>query len=150
MRVSKKKTKKTKKTNKKKLLKEAKMDAKIFNQAMEIMKDKLGNSFVVASIWASSDGQPIVTHDPHGAVDVGAANALFNQVTAYIKKSLKGAGFPVQLNRYYLMDLTDNKIAIAAQLGEDFQWGMLIDTSQTTLGLILNVALPEAMALFSK
>ena len=126
------------------------MDAKIFNQAMEIMKDKLGDAFVAGSIWANKDGQPIVTHDPHGAVDVGAANALFNQVTAYIKKSLKGAGFPAQLNRYYLMDLIDNKIVIVVQLDEDLQWGLMIDISQTTLGLALNVALPEAMALFGK
>ena len=47
------------------------------------------------------------------------------------------------------MDLTDNKIAIAVQLGE-FQWWMLIDTNQTTLVLVLNVALPEAMALFKE
>jgi len=126
------------------------MDAKKFNQAMDIMKDKLGKAFLAGSIWANVDGQPIVSYDPNKALDVGAANALFNQVTAYIKKSLKGANFPSQLNRYYMMDLTDNKIVIAAQLGEDFQWGMLIDTGQTTLGLVLNVALPEAMALFGK
>jgi hypothetical protein len=125
------------------------MDSKAFNKAMDIMKEKLGNAFIASSFWANIDGQPIINHDPHGAVDIGAANALFNQVTEYINESLKGANFPVQLNRYYLMDLTDNKIAIAVQLG-DFQWGMLIDISQTTLGLVLNVALPEAMAIFKE
>ncbi len=126
------------------------MDVKIFNKTMDIMKDKLGDAFIASSIFTNIDGQSIVTHDPHGAVDVGAANALFNQVTAYINKSLKGAGFPAQLNRYYLMDLTGNKIVIVVQLDEDLQWGMMIDISQTTLGLVLNVALPEAMALFEK
>ena len=123
------------------------MDVKNFNKAMDIMKEKLGDAFISCSIWATADGQPIAIYDPHKVVDVGAATALFNQVTAYIRKSLKGANFPVQLNRYYLMDLEHNKIALAVQLGE-FQWGMLIDIDKTTLGLVLNVALPEAMALF--
>ena len=123
------------------------MDAKTFNKAIDIMKEKLGKAFIACSIWANADGQPMIIYDPHQAVDPGAATALFNQVTKYIRTSLKDADFPVKLNRYYFMDLSDNKIAMAVQLG-DFQWGMLIDTSLTSLGMILNVALPDAMALF--
>lgn len=125
------------------------MDVKDLNKAMDIMKEKLGSAFLSSTIWANADAQPVMVYDPHKALDTGAATALFNQVTEYIRKSLKGAGFPVQLNRYYFLDLTDNKIALAAQL-RDYQWGMLIDTNQTSLGLVLNVALPEAMALFDK
>jgi hypothetical protein len=123
------------------------MDTKIFDNAIEIMKEKLGDAFLSCSIWSNADGQPVATYDPHKALDVGAATALFNQVTKYIRKSLKDAHFPVELNKYYFLDLTGNHIALAAQLGE-YQWGMLIDANKTTMGFLLNIALPEAMALF--
>ena len=124
------------------------MDVKKFDQALDIMKKILGNALVVSSIWASVDGQAIITYNPQKAIDVGAANALFNRTTDYLKNSLKDSGFPASLNRYYSMDLTDNKIAIVAQLSDEFQWGMLIDLSEIGLGMVLNVALPKAMSLF--
>ncbi len=129
------------------LKKDTDQDIDTFNKAIDIIKKNLGDALISCSIWANEDGKPIVMYDPHKSVDSAAATSLFNQVSKFIKKSLKGANFPVELNKYYIMDLTDNKIALAVQLG-DFQWGMLIDTSRTSLGVVLNIALPEAMALF--
>lgn len=136
-----------KQNDEKDLKKGTEMDVSIFNEAIDIMKERLGDALISCSIWANADGQPIVIYDPYKSVNSEAATTLFNQVSEFIRKSLKDANFPVELNRYYLMDLTDNKIALALQLG-DYQWGMLIDTGKTTMGLVLNIALPEAMAIF--
>jgi CheY-like chemotaxis protein len=136
------------KQNDEKDLKEGtKMDATTFNEAIDIMKEKSEGALISCSIWANADGQSIVTYDPYKSVNPEAATTLFNRLSGFIRESLKDADFPVELNRYYLLDLTDNKIALVLQLG-DYQWGMLIDTAKTTLGFILNIALPEAMAIF--
>lgn len=126
------------------------MDVKKFNQALDVMKKTLGDAFMVSSIWANVDGQEIVTYNPKNMLDAGAANALFNRITDYLKDSLRDSGFPVNLNRYYLMDLTDNKVAIVVQLSDEFQWGMLIDLNNVGLGMVLNIGLPQAMELFKE
>jgi hypothetical protein len=126
------------------------MDVKKFDQALDVMKKTLGDAFMVSSIWANVDGQEIVTYNPQNILDVGAANALFNRITDYLKDSLRDSGFPVSLNRYYLMDLTDDKVAIVVQLSDEFQWGMLIDLSKIGLGMVLNIGLPQAMDLFKE
>jgi CheY-like chemotaxis protein len=125
------------------------MNKEMFESAQGVMTGELGEAFISGSFWMSGDGQPLVTYSKLKAVNVGAANALFDRVTAMISNSLKDSEFPAQINKYYLIDLTGNMIALVVQLKE-FQWGMLIDTSKASLGLILNVALPKAMVILNK
>ncbi len=76
------------------------------------------------------------------------AAALFNELTGYMNKALKGAGFPI-LGRFYLLDLADKKMAIVIPMG-DYGWGMLVDGAKAQLGLLLNIALPRAIDVFEE
>ena len=128
---------------------EENMNKELFEHAQATMVHELGDGLVACSFWVSGDGQPLVSYEKVQAMNIGAANALFDRVTKMIKNSLIDSEFPVNLNQYYMIDLTGNMIALVVQIG-DYQWGMLVDTTQASLGLILNVALPKAMKILSQ
>jgi len=114
------------------------MRAKKFREAIERLKEDVGDALIATDIFSAQDGMPIASYNSNPK-----ASALFNLLTNNIMKTLRGAGFP-NLGRYFMMDLEDNKIAFVLPLGE-YRWGMLIDSSKTQLGLLINIALPDAL-----
>ena len=121
--------------------KEGIMNVKKLNQAIEIQKENMGDGLLATDIFGSSDGQSIIGWNSNPQ-----ACALFNRITKYMYEALDGAGFP-NLNRYYIMDLTDDKMVIVLTLG-DYEWGMLIDRTKIQMGLLLNVAVPKMIVAF--
>ncbi len=129
--------------------KEETIKSENFENAQKIMIEELGEAFIGGSFWISGDAQPLVSYPKENAmINIGVANALFDRVTAMIRKSFKESELPTQINKYYLIDLTDNMVALVV-LFENFQWGVIINTNEASLGLILNVALPKAMKILS-
>jgi hypothetical protein len=117
------------------------MDVKKLNEAIEVLKGDLGGALLATDIWATADGQSLAGFNPQPK-----AAALFNQVTDNMLNALKGAGFPT-LGRYYIMDLVDGKMAVLLPLDE-YQWGMLLDSTKAPLGLLLNVVIPQIIDKF--
>lgn len=120
-----------------------KMNVKKLNEAIDVLKEDLAGALLATDIWTVADGQSLAGFNPQPK-----AVALFNQVTANMMKSLKGSGFPV-LGRYYILDLVDGKMVIVIPL-EEYQWGMLIESSKAPLGLLLNVVIPQAIDKFEE
>ena len=119
------------------------MNMSKLKESIEVLKDDLGDGLLATDIFSKSDGQTIAgfNHQP-------AASALFAQITNYLIKSLKDSGFP-GLGRYFLIDLVDKKSLVCLPLG-DYIWGMLIDTSKTPIGLVLNVAVPKVINVYEE
>ena len=61
-------------------------------------------------------------------------------------KKLSGSGFPA-LSGYYMLDLNADSMVMVLQF-ESYQWGMLVNSKETQLGLLLNVAIPKAREAF--
>jgi hypothetical protein len=114
------------------------MDAKKLNEIIQEFKNELGDALIATDIWGTADGQSIAGYNTQPA-----AAALFNRITLIINNALKGSDFPL-LNRYYLLHLEGGNISAAMQFG-DYQWGILVNTKQVQLGLLLNVLIPETM-----
>ncbi len=121
------------------LTKEKKMNVQALNAAVEGLKADLGAGLLATDIFTNADGQSIAGYNCQPK-----AAALFCQITGHMVSALKSAGFP-NLGKYYMLHLEDNSMVIVMPLG-DFQWGVLVDLSKTTLGLLLNVVLPKAHA----
>ena len=118
-----------------------KMNAKKLNEAIEVQKENLGDGLLATDIYASADGQSLVGHNSNPQ-----ACALFNRITNMLNGALDGSAFP-KLSGFYAINLEGGNMVIVIPLG-DFQWGMLIDTNKTQLGLLLNVAIPKMIEAF--
>jgi len=123
--------------------KERNMNVQKLNDAMNEMKANIGPGLLSSSIVSSTDGQTIVDFQGNPK-----ACALFNQLTNYLSRALKESGLP-ELGKYYIIDLTNNRMGIVIPLG-DFWWGMVTDSQKAPLGLLLNIAIPNAIDKFEE
>jgi hypothetical protein len=114
------------------------MDVKKLDEIIKNFKKELGDALFATDIWTTADGQILAGLNPQPK-----AAALFNRISLLINDALKDAKFP-QLNKYYLLHLEGGNISAAMQCG-DYQWGILVDTKQIQLGLLLNVLIPNTM-----
>ena len=119
------------------------MNVQNLNAAIEILKRDVGDALLATDIFGTDDGQSIA-----GFNTQPKASALFSQLTSFLTKSLKEAGFPM-LGKYYILDLSDAKMVIVIPLA-DYQWGMLVDTNKAKLGLLLNVVMPKIIDAFEE
>jgi hypothetical protein len=112
------------------------VDSRKIREAVEYLKDELGNALIACDFFSAADGMPI-----DGYNSQPKASALFNQLTNAMIKTLQGAGFP-NIDRYYLVDLEGDKMVAIVLLG-DYRLGILMDTNKVQLGLLLSVVIPE-------
>ena len=114
---------------------------KALQECINSALDSLGDAFVASDIY-TNDGLPLV----EGYNSNPKASALFSNITDYIRRANKGAGFP-NLRDYYLVHLKGDK-AVLVLTSENFQWGMLIDLNKVKLGFLYSIFLPEAIENF--
>ncbi len=119
------------------------MNVKKLKGTIEELKEDLGPALLSTDIWAMSDGQSIVGYNPQPK-----ACALLNKVSKDLEKSLKSSDLP-ELNRYYLLDLVDNKMVVVIPLA-DHQWAMVLDKRELQLGMLLNIVLPKMIDAFEE
>jgi len=112
------------------------MNVQKLNQCVENLKRDLGDGLLATSIVSMKDGMAIASHNSSPK-----AAAIFSEITDNINKGLAKGPYP-PLNKFYLLDLCDNRMLIFLPLGE-YQWGIAIDSSKVKLGLILNVILGD-------
>jgi hypothetical protein len=106
------------------------------NNAVNKLRETLGTGLIATDVWSVDDGMSIA-----GFNSQPVATALFNRITDLITETLSESGFPL-LNKYYLLDLDGDKLAVILPLGS-YRAGMLVDKKKAQLGVIVSVALPK-------
>ena len=119
------------------------MNVKKIQEIVTLTKEDVGEALIATDIWAVADGQSIAAHNPQPK-----ASALFNRITIYLQKALSDAEFPA-MESYYYMNLGDNIVALVLLLG-DYQQGMLVNTKEFQIGLLLNVTIPKILRTFEE
>lgn len=115
------------------------MDIARIREVFEEFKRQMGDGLLASDIFGRADAQSIIGFNSNAA-----GCALFTRVSGFLEDSLKGANFPA-IDRYVLIDLAGHKLVVLANVGPDFLWGILCDTSKMQLGMLTNVILAEAM-----
>lgn len=101
----------------------------------------LKTGLLAGDIWDRSTGLGLSGHNSNPA-----ATALFNQLTTELDETLSGSGFP-GLNKYYLLNLEDEKMAVIIRHQDDLLEGWLLDPKQINMGILFSVAIPKAIAI---
>ena len=108
--------------------------------AITELKSILKDSLLITSIWDFSTGLALAELSPQPA-----AVALFTEVTRSLAATLSDSGFP-QLNRYYLIELADDHLAMVVRHGDDMLQGIVMSAKKVNLGVLISVALPKMIA----
>jgi len=116
------------------------MDIKKLKNAIEVLKEDLGDALLATDIYPTGVGTPLVGYNSNPQ-----AAALFDRVTTYIIQALEGSGFP-KLKDYYLLKVESGIVIIL--IFDGYQWGMLVDDKKVNLGILLNIAIPNAQKAF--
>jgi len=119
------------------------IDIPKLNEAIDILTSSIGEALISTDIFFTEDTQPVAGWNSNPA-----ACAVFGQITRKVHESLKELALP-KLGKYYILDLEDKRVIILIPMG-DFQWRMLIDSSKTQLGMLLNLAIPKAISAFEE
>ncbi len=116
------------------------LDIGQLDKAVANVKDGLKDALVSLDIWDRETGLGLAGHNPNPA-----ATALFNKITSDIAGILKDSGFP-GLNRYYMLDLKDNRTVVIGIHSDTLLSGTLMDSSKASLGIVLGVVIPKLMS----
>lgn len=119
------------------------MNVQVLNNAMEVLKSDLGDGLMASDIWIKGTGQPIVGYQ--GSLK---AVALFDQIIMNIDKALKVSEYP-KMSNYFMIRLKGN-VHFIVVLVDNLEWKMAVDGNKVPLGLLLNIALPNAIAEIKK
>lgn len=72
------------------------------------------------------------------------AVAMFNRLTDELKETLSGSGLP-ELNRYFILNLEDDKLFVVVRHNDDLLQGMLLNPKKVNMGILFTVAVPKAL-----
>ena len=113
------------------------------NAAIEVLKSNLGESLLSTAIAMNVDGQSIAgfNSSPKFAAFIVKAINVINDAT-------KIGGLP-QIGKYATFDLQEDRVLVVLPLGE-YIWGILLDSSKTQMGLLLNIEIPAAIDAFAE
>jgi len=118
------------------------MDVKKLKTSIEVLKKDLDGALLACDIWIAGTGQSIAGFNTNPVAVV-----LFGKMTTFMDNALNDSGFP-PLDDYYMLNMANNATVLVLQL-DGYQWGMLVDSSKVQLGLLLNIAIPNAKRAFS-
>jgi CheY-like chemotaxis protein len=118
-----------------------KMNVQKLNNAIEVLREDVGDALIATDIWTTADGQILA-----GWNKQPQAAAIFNDLTKHMMNTLEVAKFPV-LGRYYILDLVEKNMVVIIPMGQ-YQWGILLNSDKAPLGLLLNVIVPKCIDAF--
>lgn len=108
------------------------------NAVMDKLKEQCGNALLVSTVVSFEYGQSIAGYN---STDRG--DALLAKFTTFVIGSMNSCALG-KMGDYYAVKFQGDQYAVVAVF-EEYCWGGIIDTSEMSLGMIMNVILPECI-----
>ena len=114
------------------------MNLKKLNKSVEEFTKDLDGALLSCDIWDKESGLSVASYNPNEKY-----TALFGRIVNEMESSLSELGFP-NFGEYQIIDLEMNSMLLIINGDGKYRWGSLIDKSQTSLGLLVNIFIPKA------
>lgn len=116
------------------------VDIDVLQESWTEQQKFLKDGLIAGDIWDRSTGLSI-----SGMNSMPEAVAMFNRLTEELKDTLSGSGFP-DLNRYFILNLEEDKLFVIICHADDLLQGMLLNPKKVNMGILFTVAVPKALA----
>lgn len=113
----------------------------LVKKVIDMLGEDLGGGLVATDIWPTAEIKSIA--QDQGAKSPPQLITLFYEITQKLDKTLKGADYP-GIGRYYLVHLANGNLVVVLALG-DYMLYIVVDLSKTTMGILINVAIPNLL-----
>ena len=120
-----------------------KNNAKIKN-VIESLKNDLEEGLLFCDVWSNDTGLSVDSFNPNPKY-----TALFWKITKDLHKALNGLGFP-DVGKFQIIDLEADTMMLLIYLDEQYTLGSLIDKNEVSLGIVLNIAIPNVFESYNQ
>jgi len=114
-----------------------------YKKVIETFKNDLEDALLACDIWDKKSDLSLESYNSNPK-----ATALFGRISNNFEKSLDNLGFP-KLNKFIIADLDANSMLVIINLNDKNFMGAIVDTSQVSLGVLINLAIPNVLELFN-
>ena len=114
------------------------MNVQKLKKSIEDFKTDLDGALLSCDIWDKASGLSIASFNPNEKY-----TALFGRIVNNMETSLNDLGFPA-FGEYQIIDLEVDAMLLIINVDGKYLWGNLIDKTQTSLGLLINISIPKA------
>jgi hypothetical protein len=111
-----------------------------FENIIKSLKNDLEDGLLFCDIWSKKTDLSIASFNQNEKY-----TALFGRVTKNMEKALTDLGFP-DFGQFQLIDLEADSMLLILNIEKEYLLGGLIDKSQVSLGVLLNIAIPNALS----
>ncbi len=113
------------------------MNTQKLKNCVETLQKDLGEHLLSTDIWGS-DGLSFASYNSKPATA-----ALSEELTKNLRNFLDRSNLS-SLGSYYLITLENNQVFVVL-FTKELRWGFLVDSNELNLGLLLGVAIPNAL-----
>ncbi len=114
------------------------MNVQKLKKSIEDFKTDLDGALLSCDIWDKTTGLSIASFNPNEKY-----TALFGRIVNNMESSLSELGFP-SFGEYQITDLEVGAMLLIINVDGKYLWGSLIDKTQASLGLLINISIPKA------
>lgn len=117
---------------------------KNFKKTIESLLNDMEEGLLFCDIWSNKSGLSIESHNHNPKY-----TALFWRLTKDMKKVINDLGFP-EVGEFQLIDLEADSMLFLLYLDDEYTLGGLLDKNEVSLGILHNIAIPNAFEAYKE